>query len=65
MIKVDTPVKEGATERQINILLSVFDLTRFLDLRDATAILLMYQTGIRVGTLAQLEHKHVDLEAKY
>lgn len=63
-IKVDTPVKEGATDREINILLSVLDLTRFLDLRDATAILLMYQTGIRVGTLAQLEHKHVDLEAK-
>ncbi|MGH1158390.1 site-specific integrase [Bacillus mycoides] len=63
-IKVDTPVKEGATDREINILLSVLDLTRFLDLRDATAILLMYQTGIRVGTLAQLEHKHVDLDAK-
>ncbi|SCN41802.1 Site-specific tyrosine recombinase XerD [Bacillus cytotoxicus] len=63
-IRVDTPVKEGATDREINILLSVLDLTRFLDLRDATAILLMYQTGIRVGTLAQLEHKHVDLDAK-
>ncbi|MBO1627811.1 tyrosine-type recombinase/integrase [Bacillus arachidis] len=63
-IKVDTPVKEGATDREINLLLSMLDLTRFLDLRDATAILLMYQTGIRVGTLAQLEHKHVNLDAK-
>lgn len=63
-IKVATSVKECATDRKINILLSVLDLTRFLDLRDATTLLLMYQTGIRVGTLAQLEHKHVDLDAK-
>jgi integrase/recombinase XerD len=62
-IKVDNPVKEGATDREINILLSMLDLTDFVQLRDATAILLMYQTGIRVGTLARLENKHVNLEA--
>jgi integrase/recombinase XerD len=58
-IKVDSPVKEGATDREIKILLSMLDLSRFVELRDATAILLMYQTGIRVGTLTQLESKHV------
>jgi integrase/recombinase XerD len=61
-IKVDNPVKEGATDREINILLSMLDLTDFVQLRDATAILLMYQTGIRVGTLARLENKHVNFE---
>ncbi|MDA1808898.1 site-specific integrase [Bacillus sp. HSTU-bmb18] len=63
-IKVDSPVKEGATDREINLLLSILDLTRFIELRDAASVLLMYQTGIRVGTLSQLEHKHVNLENK-
>lgn len=63
-IKVDSPVKEGATDHEINILLSMLDLTHFIELRDAVAILTMYQTGIRVGTLSQLEHKHVNLNAK-
>lgn len=63
-IKVDSPVKEGATEREINILLSMLDLTHFIELRDAASVLVMYQTGIRVGTLSQLEQKHVNLDAK-
>lgn len=63
-IKVDNPVKEGATDRDVKILLSMLDLTRFVELRDAAAVLLMYQTGIRVGTLAKLENKHVNLESK-
>jgi integrase/recombinase XerD len=61
-IKVDNPVKEGATDKEINILLSMLDLTDFVQLRDATAVLLMYQTGIRVGTLARLENKHINFE---
>lgn len=60
-IRVDTPVKEGATDKEINFLLSMLDLTKFVELRDATAVLLMYQTGIRVGTLTQLKTKHIDL----
>ncbi|GGJ49702.1 tyrosine-type recombinase/integrase [Virgibacillus salexigens] len=63
-IKVDNPVKEGATDEEINILLTLLNLTRFIELRDATAALLMYQTGIRVGTLTELEGKHVNLEEK-
>lgn len=63
-IKVDSPVKAGATDREIMLLLSMMDLTKFVELRDAAAILIMYQTGIRVGTLSQLEHKHVDLASK-
>lgn len=63
-IKVDSPVKEGATDREIKILLSMMDLTSFVELRDAAAILIMYQTGIRVGTIAKLENNHVNLDAK-
>ncbi|MCR6111545.1 tyrosine-type recombinase/integrase [Bacillus sp. A301a_S52] len=62
-VKVDMPVKRGVTEREINVLLTMLDLTRFLELRDATAILTMYQTGIRISTLAQLRESHVDVAA--
>ncbi len=63
-IKVDSPVKEGATDREIGVLLSLLDLTKFIQLRDAVAVLVMYQTGVRLGTLAQLREKHVDLESQ-
>lgn len=63
-IKADTPIKEGATDREIRTLLSLLDLTDFVQLRDAVAILTMYQTGLRVGTVVQLENKHVDVGAK-
>ncbi|POD87679.1 Site-specific recombinase XerD [Bacillus subtilis] len=63
-IKVDKQVKEGATEQDIKILLSVLDLKDFVQLRDATAVLLMYKTGIRVSTLANLEENHIDLSDK-
>ncbi|SOC02843.1 site-specific recombinase XerD [Ureibacillus xyleni] len=61
-IKVDQMVKEGATEREINTLLSVLDLTNFVQLRDATAMLMMFKTGIRINTLVQLEERHIDFK---
>jgi site-specific recombinase XerD len=63
-IKVDSNVKEGATEKDIRILLSVLDLGDFVQLRDATAALLMYKTGIRVNTIVHLENKHIDFAEK-
>lgn len=63
-IKVDTPVKEGATDREVKLLLAMLDLSSFVELRDAAAILLMYQTGIRVGTLAQLKESHVKVASR-
>jgi len=59
-IKVDTEIKEGATDEDVNLLLSVLDYTKFLDLRNATAILLMYRCGLRIGTIARMKEKHVD-----
>ncbi|RVT62771.1 tyrosine-type recombinase/integrase [Niallia taxi] len=61
-IKVDSRVKEGATDKEIKVLLSLLDLSKFIELRDATAIYCMYITGIRIGTLSQLETKHIDFE---
>lgn len=59
-IKVDQKVKEGATDHEINVLLSVLNLGNFIQLRDAVAVLSMYKTGIRINTLAQLEECHID-----
>ncbi|MGX7197647.1 tyrosine-type recombinase/integrase [Enterococcus olivae] len=63
-IKVDTKVKPAATDDDIRILLSVLDLSNWHQLRDATAILLMYRTGIRLATLSSLKEEHVDYSSK-
>ncbi|GAA3320965.1 hypothetical protein GCM10020331_034110 [Ectobacillus funiculus] len=59
-IKVDQKVKEGATEHEVNVLLSLLDLGNFIQLRDAVAVLVMFKTGIRINTLVQLEERHID-----
>ena len=61
-IKVDSPIKEGATEQNVQTLLRHLDFNDFFQLRDATAILTMYQTGIRIGTLSKITEGHIDLE---
>jgi site-specific recombinase XerD len=63
-VKVDSKVKEGTTERDMNLLLSILDLNDFVQLRDGTAALLMYKTGIRLNTLTLLENRHIDFENK-
>ncbi|MEK5412585.1 site-specific integrase [Priestia sp. FSL W8-0001] len=60
-IKVDQKVKEGATEHEVNVLLSLLDFGNFIHLRDAVAVLVMFKTGIRINTLVQLEERHIDL----
>ena len=44
----------------MNLLLSVLDYTQFVDSRNATAILLMYRSGLRFGTIARMKEQHVD-----
>ncbi|MET3506250.1 tyrosine-type recombinase/integrase [Halalkalibacter oceani] len=61
-IKVDSSLKEGANEKDIMELLSYLDLSRFIQLRDAAAILLMFQTGIRIGTLGEMKESDVYLK---
>ena len=59
-VKVDKKVKKGAKPNDIAILVSSIDKSTFIGLRDATAILTMYKTGIRINTLGQLEENHID-----
>lgn len=59
-VKVDKKIKQGTKPSDIELLLSLLDLKTFTGLRDATAILTMYKTGIRINTLGQLEEKHID-----
>lgn len=63
-IKVDYVIKEGATDEDVNLLLSVLDYSNFLDLRNATAILLAYHCGLRIGSIARMRECHVDLDNK-
>lgn len=63
-IKVDKKVKKGAKPNDIQVLLSLIDTSTFIGLRDVSAILTMYKTGIRINTLGQLEERHIDFENK-
>lgn len=63
-IRVDTPVKEGATEEEVFALLRILDLSDFVQLRDAAAVLLMYETGLRLATVTNLQEQHVDLDGR-
>ncbi|MCM0624519.1 site-specific integrase [Lysinibacillus sp. OL1_EC] len=59
-VKVDKKVKKGAKPNDIAILVSLIDKTTFIGLRDVTAILTMYKTGIRFNTLGQLNERNID-----
>lgn len=61
-IRIDKEVKQGASERDLQVLLSLLDTSTFIGFRDATAILTMYKTGIRAKTLALLEERHIDFD---
>lgn len=61
-VKVDKKVKKGAKPNDIAILVSLIDKNTFIGLRDVTAILTMYKTGVRINTLGQLTKKHIDWE---
>jgi len=63
-VKVDKKVKSGANPNDIAVLISLIDKTTFIGIRDVTAILTMYKTGIRINTLGQLEEKHIDFANK-
>lgn len=63
-IKVDEKVKEATTPEDVARLLRILDLSNYFEFRDACAVLLIYQTGIRINTLSQLETKHINFEQK-
>lgn len=63
-VKVDQKIKEGATDKEVDLLMSLLDFTNFIDLRNGTAVLLMYRCGIRIATLSKLKERHIDFENK-
>ncbi|MEK8199129.1 tyrosine-type recombinase/integrase [Lysinibacillus sp. FSL M8-0134] len=63
-VKVDKKVKKGAKPNDIAVLISLIDKNTFVGLRDVTAILTMYKTGIRINTLGQLKEHHIDFDNK-
>lgn len=61
-IRIDREVKQGTKESDIETLLQLIDKTTFIGFRDAVAIKLMYQSGIRIRTLGELKERHIDFE---
>lgn len=61
-VKVDTEIKEGATDDDVNLLLSVLDFNNFLDMRNGVAVLVMYRCGLRMGSIARMRESHIDFE---
>lgn len=61
-VKVDVKIKEGATDQDVNVALSLMDMSKFIDLRNATAILLMYRCGLRIGTIARMTESQIDFD---
>lgn len=53
-VKVDKQIKRGTTDDQIAQVLSVIDMSTFVGLRDATAIIMLYRTGLRIGSLVSV-----------
>ena len=47
-------IKPHTDEQQSSILLSLLDMSDFIQFRDALAIFVMYHSGLRVATLIQL-----------
>lgn len=61
-IKVNETVKEGASQSDINAYLKVIDYSSYVGVRDALALLLMWETGLRIGTVTQLTESMIDFE---
>lgn len=61
-VKVKDVVKEGASQEEVFTLLSLLDLTNYSEFRDACAVLLMWETGVRVGTVGRLTTSMIDYD---
>ncbi|RSU08493.1 hypothetical protein CBF30_04445 [Vagococcus entomophilus] len=60
---MDEVFKERATEKNSTLLLSEISLIDYFQLSDATAILLIWQTGVRLKALSSLTANHVDFDS--
>ena len=61
-IRVDEEVKEGTTEEEIMVLFNMLDFDDYIEFRDFTAILFIWETGIRMNTLQNIEMNIFDFE---
>ncbi|GMA07089.1 hypothetical protein GCM10025886_02400 [Tetragenococcus halophilus subsp. flandriensis] len=62
VVRVNEETKEGTTREDIEKFLSCIDVTDYFQLRDASMVLIIWYTGIRAMTLAQLTTNMVDFE---
>ena len=62
VIKESTQIKEAAKEEDIIKLVNSLNQDVFTEFRDACAITLMWETGIRIGTVSRMTIDMVDLD---
>lgn len=63
-IRVDEDIKEGLTKRELGILLNHLDFSNFVELRDGCIFLLIWETGIRLGTVSRVTEDMVNFKNK-
>lgn len=63
-IKVDEEVKRGVSTKEMSELLKSLDLNDFVQLRDACIFLLIWETGVRLGTIARMENDVIDFNER-
>ncbi len=61
-IKVNEEIKKGISESELNALIGVLDFHSFIEFRDATMFLLMFETGARIQTIVSLESQMIDFD---
>ena len=61
-IKVDEDVKIGTSPEEMYKLLKALDLNDFVQLRDACIFLLMWETGVRIGTMSRMRGDIIDFK---
>lgn len=64
VVMVESLVRQGDVAKDVELLLHLLDTKDFVQLHDASALLLMSKTGWRVTTVANLEVQHVNLAEK-
>ncbi|MCW6683096.1 site-specific integrase [Aerococcaceae bacterium NML160702] len=59
-ISVDEEIKQGVTEQEMDVLLNSLDYSDYVEFRDATIFLTLFETGIRIQTLQSMTIDMID-----
>lgn len=63
-VRTEHEFKEGITEKELTELLGELDFTDYVQYRDACTFALIWETGVRIGTVAKLTKGMIDFDEK-